>query len=572
MPSVIVAGLSVVLSSILAQVICLSKNTLMLNDQWILTKMEMEMIVMGNNQFYGYRSALAGNQLNLGEWYGNQEVVTKKEFAPDQITINARLAKYSFIMIGFGPRLGPRKGVIISRIPDFPSAFVELRRDGGFVSKEVAPIHWDSGKRFTLKVQSGKIPGETIVLLDDLIVARKPNFPITPGPISLRGGAARSVIDSVEVQSLGKRVFVDEFHNTKFFWRLFILFFCLSIGGSLIFFKFSKIPNEKDRQFQLALFLVLLCLISSIWYGFDFKYWGTVGNYNLVNDARKMGRTPVQYYFLTATAVLTEIPFRIVGGRSVSRDVVWRNAINPKVTYIGGGPFYCGKGFNRTKICERVSRVQLNEIINRPKTGTRIVFAGTSQTFGSGAERLDQTFVALIHKELSRRFKDKLETINLAISGANSEILLGEVKSFAPNLRPDYLVLNFSNNDLNHLLRDRLQNFIDYGNSIGAKTILIQEANDMLLGDPANFLRRYRGLMMPVATVKHRILVDLSRERGIPLLRLHDHLAAPEQLHSGFLWWDVVHMTTYGQSLAAAFLAPRIEDILTNPKSSSKYR
>ena len=45
---------------------------------------------------------------------------------------------------------------------------------------------------------------------------------------------------------------------------------------------------------------------------------------------------------------------------------------------------------------------------------------------------------------------------------------------------------------------------------------------------------------------------------GVPVLDLHGHLSAPEVVDSGFLWWDYVHLSSYGHRRAAEWLAPQL--------------
>ena len=45
-------------------------------------------------------------------------------------------------------------------------------------------------------------------------------------------------------------------------------------------------------------------------------------------------------------------------------------------------------------------------------------------------------------------------------------------------------------------------------------------------------------------------------DRGkVPIISLHSHLSNRDIYDSGIIWWDVVHMTSYGQQKAAEFIA-----------------
>jgi lysophospholipase L1-like esterase len=52
----------------------------------------------------------------------------------------------------------------------------------------------------------------------------------------------------------------------------------------------------------------------------------------------------------------------------------------------------------------------------------------------------------------------------------------------------------------------------------------------------------------------------VSETYKIPCIDLDDYLAGKEIYDSGFLWWDYVHLTSYGHKTAAGFVAESIAD------------
>ena len=53
---------------------------------------------------------------------------------------------------------------------------------------------------------------------------------------------------------------------------------------------------------------------------------------------------------------------------------------------------------------------------------------------------------------------------------------------------------------------------------------------------------------------------NISTQYHVPLLDLNGYLTSDGVYDSGFLWWDLVHLTSYGQELAAEFIAKGIRD------------
>ena len=50
----------------------------------------------------------------------------------------------------------------------------------------------------------------------------------------------------------------------------------------------------------------------------------------------------------------------------------------------------------------------------------------------------------------------------------------------------------------------------------------------------------------------------MAGQLGVPFLDMHSTLKG--KFHTGFLWWDFVHLTDYGQSLVGDRLAAYILD------------
>ena len=53
------------------------------------------------------------------------------------------------------------------------------------------------------------------------------------------------------------------------------------------------------------------------------------------------------------------------------------------------------------------------------------------------------------------------------------------------------------------------------------------------------------------------------------LFDLNGYLAQPDVYDSGILWWDMIHLTSYGQHLAAELIA---RDIVDNIKARTNRK
>ena len=147
---------------------------------------------------------------------------------------------------------------------------------------------------------------------------------------------------------------------------------------------------------------------------------------------------------------------------------------------------------------------------------------------------------------------DKVEFINGGISGVDSTLLLKKYKeSWREILDPDMLILNLSNNDVNKSESFK-SNLIKFSmlNQPDIKTIFVLEANSIEV--PSIIIHN------------HEIMKQLGSELHIPVIDLHNYLIT--KYDTGIIWWDFVHMTTYGHRLTAKFLSENISKYNDTPR------
>ncbi len=77
----------------------------------------------------------------------------------------------------------------------------------------------------------------------------------------------------------------------------------------------------------------------------------------------------------------------------------------------------------------------------------RVLFIGSSQTWGAGAESLEDTFVSLIERKLNETSTFPVRCMNGGISAIESGDLLDLYEKYWLDLQPDVVVINLSNND-----------------------------------------------------------------------------------------------------------------------------
>jgi len=92
----------------------LYENSLSVHPQWIATKTTLRRGVNGALEFVLSPQALARNQLNLGVWYGFQEVLYRDELDLSQIEFRFRAEDGGYLHVLYDYRSGGFSGVRLS--------------------------------------------------------------------------------------------------------------------------------------------------------------------------------------------------------------------------------------------------------------------------------------------------------------------------------------------------------------------------------------------------------------------------------------------------------------------------
>ena len=115
-------------------------------------------------------------------------------------------------------------------------------------------------------------------------------------------------------------------------------------------------------------------------------------------------------------------------------------------------------------------------------------------------------------------------------------------------VRPAVVVVNLSSNDKSSKgFESALRRLVDRIIVARARPVLVLEANA-----PAAVSRGLRA--------RHSEVRRVAEDYGLPLIDLQGYLESRDD--TGFLWWDLVHLTSFGQRLAAAKLFSDLAPIL----------
>jgi lysophospholipase L1-like esterase len=176
----------------------------------------------------------------------------------------------------------------------------------------------------------------------------------------------------------------------------------------------------------------------------------------------------------------------------------------------------------------------------------KVMFLGSSQTWGAGASSEDLTFVSRFEYLVNLNGTMHITAINTGISGVNSNTILEKYKDQWIKGQPDITVINLSLNDAgNPLFRSNLHEIVLLNESAGIQTVLVCEP---------------LAIIHPYHLANHRIMKDLAEVHG--LLIIDPQPILNELSDSGFLFWDFVHLTNAGHRLVAQMLAVELIPLL----------
>lgn len=486
-------------------------NTLLHNNNWVSSKLGLSMYVFGRDEFMDQRPTLSENHLNLGAWHGYQELLTTRDFPMTRLDFDFSLERGSHLLVIFNKKPERYSAIRLSANREYPSAVLEVSQSGEFLSKNLIQITPGTDKWHHAQLSFDRIQSTVSVAVDGKEITRFPQQLPDRQQFGFRGSLKGAFIDSVMAYNGSDILFSDDFSYHDPFVAVKISLIAISLLATCFltaWIVFLRTSDIKKACFAAVILSVNLAVALSV------------------------TETALRLYVLSMypnpDSVLNRMLLHKVSGPS------------PMETYNDEQFGRYSKTFGKT-----------------------LLFIGTSQTWGAGAGHSWETFpnrIAAIANgqrrsavsnttgsEVLVRTASPYRVLNAAISGADSSSLLGFYKKTWINLLPDLVIVNLSNNDTDpERFRDNLREFVRLNNERHITTVFILEANspEYSPGD-VNF---------------HGVMKDVALSEHVRILDLHGFLKTKRD--SGLLWWDEVHLTSYGQELTAQFIYDGIKDLL----------
>jgi lysophospholipase L1-like esterase len=495
------AALAVIASILAATTYLLYDHTMQDHPEWTSTKTELERGVIGAWAFMQWQGPVTGNRLNLGAWHGFQEIVYREPLELSEVSLPFRVEDDGYIHILYDRRPDGFSGVRLSNHASFPSVHYRASADGEFLAvdtlRSVLTVSPDVWHTIRLVFEATAVRVE----LDEEFVATYPRVP-EPGQFGLRSGQRQVWVDDIVLTTEDGRVIREAFGHT------------------------DGLPTASGAALSGLLLLTAVVLLI----------------------IRRLTSIPARSMWLGLVMVQVVLIVGLVGAFVVQFATGRRNQF-----VIGGRTVAEGYWIESTQR-EIVAGLRAKYGAAPHPDDYRILFAGTSQTWGAGARNTSGTWVRVLEELLNAADGEtRFVCINAGVPGHRARRTLLLLRDSLLALRPNAAVVTLGNNDEDPAaLRQNLEGIVETLRGAQVKPVLVLEPNSIE--------RRPTDSQHGDLAVKHEVVKEIGAKYGVPVLDLHAYLATRRE--AGFLWWDFVHLTDFGQRLVADWLRSKLLDVL----------
>ncbi|MES2304426.1 MAG: GDSL-type esterase/lipase family protein [Gemmatimonadota bacterium] len=473
-------------------------NALRLHPHWVATKPNLARAVMGATYFLEEPQTLDRGRLHLGAWFGFQEVRYDAPLPLRRLEATVGVEADGYLIVLHDITPDGFSGVRLSARRDLPSIRFRAGPGGEFLSSAPVPLALAPGSAHHVTLEFAD--SALSIAVDGRLVASEPHHSSLQ-QIGFRSGQRDAWVDDVAFTTTDNRVVREDFTNRQRVNRnTMVLFALATIGLGVLTALVLTLHRTPARTVGLWLVLLNLTLMVLAAAAYGYQYF-----------------VPKRYPFETG---------------SLKQD-------------------------ESSQISEAQHRT-IRELLQRYPAGShggeqRLLLLGSSQTWGAGASRLEDVWGTRLEALLARQLPAAhIVCINAGVSGLTSRQVYGLLDELLP-LAPQAAIITLSSNDVDTAsFRAHLDSILTRLKRAGVAPVVVLEPNspeqmasDSRLGD---------------IHIKHSILRDVARQANVPVVDMQEFLAASQQ--RGLLWWDFVHLTSFGQTLVAQHLAELVPNLL----------
>lgn len=465
---------------------------------WHATKALLAEPTIGAVSFFVTPVALAGGRLDLGAWHGENEVIHVQPVDLGRLELDLGLAPGARLTVIFGRHPGGFSGLRLCAAGACQSLFFDAAPGGRFVRRQPVSVDQAAGLTHHLTL---KRRGATISAR--LGQRELGSFALVrpgPGQWGFRGGLGSAWVDNlVLVDRQGTEVLREDFGpRRRSPLPLPAVALCL-LGVSLAVYL-----RHRRRRPRIALYLV------------------AVGNALVLLSA-------------AASLLLLQTFVRVYP--DAPEDV-----------------HYYGFSDSSRSSAQIIDELEHRFGRNPRQPGElRLLLLGGSQVAGEGASTPDRIaanrLCALLNAD--PRLRARFRCLNAGLPGARAKQLLQDHLPRWDYLSPDLVLINLGFNDAvasdpdPPALSRRLGRAVREFRRRGARVLLCTEPT-LLEGEMIGRMHR---------AVRRAALIS-----GAPVVPMQRHFQG--QLRRGFVFWDRVHLTDFGQELWARRAARAVGELM----------
>ena len=497
--SAVIHGILVLAVALVVQGLVLRRgNTLHDNGRWDSSKVELAYGILGSVAFLTTRTALHANRLDLGVWHGYHELLRSDPVRLGALEARVRLRGPGYLVAVFGSDSDGFDGVRVSSDPAFPAACLRGAPDGGFRSVELLDQPLLDASWHALSLETDGASYR--VRVDGRSIGSCGRIAAQPAAVGFRSGAQdHAEVDDVVIRALDSGLpWSEDFANH----RNALLIAVAALLG------------------VLALHALVLLLTA--------------------RSRRRQGLSAAPYVLTTHLVLLCATAL------AWGADLFFLSPRHPdEVDFRGRATTFERKS-------DVVARLREEVALPKPEGVVRILALGGSQTWGSGARTRADTWFEQLEALLNGAAPDgvRYEVVSAGIPAYTASQAYELYEREWIDLDPDVVLVNAGHNDRDAaVLAKWVRRIAQLGAERGIRTVVVPEANSV----------ENRSNLDPLLE-RHSALLGMAGDLGLPVIETHDWLV--ERRDQGFLWWDRVHLTPFGQRLLARRLFDERERLL----------
>lgn len=496
------------------KVFLLTNNTLNKNNKWDSGKLKLEMGVMGAWNFFNQTQPLNKNYLNLGTWHGFQEIVTKKDFKYNKIEFDTLIDNNAYLVNHF--IISDDQKFSIKLSSELQKSYcLTIKESGKFLNKKllnnliITPNQW---AHVSIIINENEA---LITINNQTFNCPKPQS--NKSKIGFKNGYNDTLIDNIILKNNDKIVFQESFSNNRNILSIItILFLLITLIQSIIFLILIKLFKNK-KNILFILIALNTSLLFSILISYMYLLFFFTGNYpNLESFFSKL-KTQEQEWIDNEVQIISQ---------QIMEN--FKNDDQQKIMFLGSSQTWGAGASNKTKSFPIVFENLLNKSLETSSQSSN-----------------------LSHQILGVSTDQKIKTINAGISGTTSSELLNEYQNEWIKLKPNLVFVNLSSNDFTYdipreIFKRNIEKLIELNRENNIQTVLLIEAS-------SNELK--------IENYFHTILKEMAQRESILIIDINDYLK--EKNNTGLIWWDFIHPTDYGHQLIAEYI---LEILIENNK------